>query len=192
MEPTKIWIEEQWKEKGFQLLMLFNIVAMVVLSVEFYRFQYSIMKVVRYLIMFFVLSLIAWIDGKSKRIPNKLLVLLIVIRTILLIMECIFYHEIWLTVIITFFMGALIGGGMFLFCYLITRGAVGAGDVKLLTVIGYYLGSGVIFTDIFLTVVLSTLYSVLQLILKKTGLKEEIPFAPFVYVGTLLTMALGM
>lgn len=142
--------------------------------------------------MLFVLSLIAWIDGKSKRIPNKLLILLIVIRTIFLIMECIFYYDIWLTVIITFFMGAFIGGGIFLFCYLITRGAVGAGDVKLLTVVGYYLGSGVIFTDIFLAVVLSAVYSVLKLILRKTILKEEIPFAPFVYVGTMLTMALGM
>ena len=55
-----------------------------------------------------------------------------------------------------------------------------------------FVGSGTILTLTFLSVVVSAAYSIIMLVLKKTGLKEEIPFAPFVLVGTVLTMALGM
>ena len=44
----------------------------------------------------------------------------------------------------------------------------------------------------FLSVMVSAIYSVVMLLLKKIKLKEEIPFAPFIFVGTALTMALGM
>ena len=81
---------------------------------------------------------------------------------------------------------------MFMLCYLISRGGIGVGDVKLFAVIGCFVGSGTILTLTFLSVVVSAAYSIIMLVLKKTGLKEEIPFAPFVLVGTVLTMALGM
>lgn len=192
MKQMKKWMIEQWKSKYFRLLLVVALTAMIVLGAEFYLFQYSFLKVVRYLLLILGLFIIAWIDGNSKRIPNELLSILVVFRSILMILECVFFHEIWLTLLISFSGGAIIGGGVFLFCYLVTRGAVGAGDVKLFAVVGYFLGSGVIFTAMFLTVVLSAFYSVLQLIFKKKGLKEEIPFAPFVCAGTLFTMILGM
>ena len=192
MEQIKIWIKEQGKRKYFKILMFVTVFVMIGLGIEFYLFRYSFFKIIRYLSLVFSLSIIAWIDGNSKRIPNKLLIALMIFRSIYMVVECFFFSEIWMTLLITFLGGAIIAGGLFLFCYLVTRGAVGAGDVKLFTVVGYYLGSGVIFTAVFMSVVLSALYSMLQLILKKKGLKEEIPFAPFVYAGTLLTMVLGM
>ena len=69
---------------------------------------------------------------------------------------------------------------------------MGAGDVKLLAVTGFYMGLGIIFTDIFLSILIAALYSGLLLIRKKIKMKEEISFAPFVLAGTVLTMALGM
>ena len=86
--------------------------------------------------------------------------------------------------------GALWGGGIFFFFYLLGRGHVGAGDVKLLAVVGYYLGNGLICQAIFLMVMLAAVYGVGQVILTRRGLKEELPFAPFVFAGTVLTMAL--
>ena len=54
------------------------------------------------------------------------------------------------------------------------------------------MGLGIIFTDIFLSILIAALYSGLLLIRKKIKMKEEISFAPFVLAGTVLTMALGM
>ena len=54
------------------------------------------------------------------------------------------------------------------------------------------MGSGSILAVIFLTVMASAAYSAVMLLFKKVKWKEEIPFAPFILVGTVLTMALGM
>ena len=74
----------------------------------------------------------------------------------------------------------------------LTRGGVGAGDVKLFAVLGFYFGSGPIFTVVFLTIVYAAVYNIVKLVMKKTDLKQEIPFAPFIFLGTLTTMLLGM
>ena len=66
------------------------------------------------------------------------------------------------------------------------------GDVKLFGVIGCYAGAGAIMPLIFLTIMISAVYSIVLLLLKKIKLKEEIPFAPFVLIGTILTLAIGI
>ena len=81
---------------------------------------------------------------------------------------------------------------MFLICYFITRGGVGMGDVKLFFVAGLYLGSGGIMAVIVTTVFSSAVYSIVQLVRKKAKLKDEIAFAPFVWIGRILAMALGI
>lgn len=192
MGHLKTWFLEQWKDKKFRAFTIFTVITTILLCAEFCLFEYSVLKILRYLVLYIALYVIAWIDGKTKIIPNKILLTLMSVRTIILVVECIVYRDLWLTFLMTFAGGLLIGGGVFLCCYLITRGSVGAGDVKLFGVLGYYFGTSAIFTNIFLTVVCSAFYSIIQLILKRKGLKEEIPFAPFVFVGTLVTMALGV
>ena len=81
---------------------------------------------------------------------------------------------------------------MFLLADVISKGGIGMGDIKLFAVVGSYMGSGSILAVIFLTVMASAAYSAVMLLFKKVKWKEEIPFAPFILVGTVLTMALGM
>lgn len=155
-------------------------------------FEYSIFKSLRYVVLLAALFIISWIDWKSKRIPNEILKGLLVIRLVILAMEWWAFSEFGMSLFLSAVGGMLLGGGIFMLCYLISRGGIGAGDVKLFAVIGCFVGSGTILTLTFLSVVVSAAYSIIMLVLKKTGLKEEIPFAPFVLVGTVLTMALGM
>lgn len=89
-------------------------------------------------------------------------------------------------------MGFLIGTIVFGACYLLSRGGMGAGDVKLMAVLGFFLGGSVIISVMVLAVFCSAIYSIVNLIRKKTSLKAEIPFAPFVMIGTVLAMALGV
>lgn len=163
-----------------------------VLTAEFYTLSYNMLKIVRYDILFFTLVLIAWIDQSSKRIPNKILLVLLEIRGVLLVLEWTIFSRFGMAVFASSLLGALLGGGMFLFAHFIAKGGVGMGDVKLFAVIGSYMGSGSIMTVIFLTVIVSAIYSIIMLTFKKIKLKEEIPFAPFILVGTILTMALGI
>ena len=186
------WFKEQLKQKKFRILLILLILVLVGFIAEFCLFQYGFLKILRYLILLTGLFLIAWIDQKEKRIPNKILMILLILRVFILAAEWLMYPEFGLSMAFSAGLGMLFGGGLFFVAYLVSRGGIGFGDVKLFAVIGVYMGSGSIFSVVFLTVVVSAVYSIVMLILKKIKLKEEIPFAPFVLIGAILSMALGM
>lgn len=192
MKEVREWFREQWKSSVFRGLTAVTGLLVLGLGVEFTLFQYGVLKILRYLILICCLSVIGWIDYKSRKIPNRFLLVMLVLRTVLLFAECLLYGELWMSVMISAFMGFVFAGGMFLLCYLISRGGVGAGDVKLFAVLGYYVGAGAVFSVTFLTVLTAAVFSVAALFAKKVSLKKEIPFAPFIFLGTVLTMALGV
>lgn len=192
MEFWKTWLKTQWENKKFRVYAAFMSVLCLVLCLEFIWFRYTFLKGIRYLVLFLGLVWIAWIDLQEQVILNSILLGMLLIRTILLILELVLHMEYGLTILISFFAGALTGGGIFLLCYFITRGGIGAGDVKLFAVIGYYLGGSAIFTGIFLTVVFAAVYSIVCLLRKKITVKQEIPFAPFILAGITAVMALGV
>lgn len=192
MEPTLQRIKIQLKDRKFRIYAGLGIIVGIVLCAEFLMFSYSILKCVRYLVLLAATFVIAWIDRHERRIPNRILLILLGIRAVLLVGEWTLVPSMGLSLLISSLMGMLIGGGLFLLVYFISRGGVGMGDVKLFAVIGTYMGTGSIMALVFMTALAAALYSIIMLILKKIKLKEEIPFAPFVLVGTILTMALGM
>ena len=192
MKEVREWFREQWKSSVFRGLTAASGLLVLGLGVEFTLFQYGVLKILRYLILICCLSVIGWIDYKSRKIPNRFLLVMLVLRTVLLFAECLLYGELWMSIMISAFMGFVFAGGMFLLCYLISRGGIGAGDVKLFAVLGYYVGAGAVFSVTFLTVLTAAVFSVAALFAKKVSLKKEIPFAPFIFLGTVLTMALGV
>lgn len=192
MERNTVWLIEKWQDKKFRIFFVLTLGAAIALAAEGWAFSYHIWKICRYLILVMALFLIAWIDLESKRIPNKILKILLAVRGIILIPEWLTFPELGTAMVVSAVSGAVIGGGIFLLAHFISKGGVGMGDVKLFAVIGLYLGSGSIMAAAFLSVMAGAVYSAVMLFLKKIKLKEEIPFAPFILVGTILTMALGM
>ena len=185
------WIKSQIKDKKFRLLLIIIGIASILLILEFMLLQYGVLKICRYLILLAGLPVIVWIDVNEKRIPNKILAALILIRTFILVLESIAFGGYGLSILFSAAMGGLAGGGMFLLVYLLSRGGIGMGDVKLFAVLGLYMGIGSIFIVVFFTVMSSAIYSVIMLIRRKIKLKEEIPYAPFVMIGVVLSMVLG-
>lgn len=192
MEAGIFWIKQQLNNKRFRILALTGIVAGIILCAEFLLFSYSVPKILRYLILLEAMFIIAWIDHHERRIPNKILLVMLAVRMLILIVEWLFVPSMGMALLISSSFGMLLGGGMFLLVHFLSRGGVGMGDVKLFAVTGWYVGTSSIMSLVFLTVMVSAGYSIIMLILKKVKLKEEIPFAPFVLAGTILTMALGM
>lgn len=184
--------KDQKKGSNFRIMLIAAIVTGLLLTAEFFVLGYGILKIFRYLAVLAGLFVIAWIDRNEKRIPNKILLILLAARVVILIIEAVVYSELGLSILFSAILGGFIGGGLFIFAYILSRGGIGMGDVKLFTVLGCYMGGGSIFAVIFLTVISSAVYSVIMLMLKKIKLKEEIPFAPFVLLGTILAMALGI
>src|SRR6056297_140058 len=92
--------------------------------------------------------------------------------------------------------GILLGGGL-LFAiawgyYLITRKeGMGGGDIKLLAMIGAFMGwQGVCFT-IFMASITGTLAGILLMLLAQKNLKFALPFGPFLSIGAIAYLFFG-
>ncbi|TWI71181.1 type 4 prepilin peptidase 1 [Desulfobotulus alkaliphilus] len=92
--------------------------------------------------------------------------------------------------------GILVGGGSLLavalgYRLLTGRDGMGGGDIKLLAMIGAFIGwQGVLFT-IFASSLTGTLIGILAMIRQKEGMRLAIPFGPFLAFGALLYLFWG-
>ncbi len=154
-------------------------------------YGYHILKIVRYWILMYALILLALLDWKKRIVPNRVLLVLLGIRTILMIADSICFPSAVLEIVISSAAGMAGGGLMFFLAAMLSRGGIGMGDVKLIAVMGYYLGFQVLMSDLILTLVLTVVAGVFALAFRRVSLHTELPFAPFAAVGTILTILLG-
>jgi len=93
------------------------------------------------------------------------------------------------------FTNALIGGAagffIFLLIYLLSRGGMGMGDVKMAAFIGLAAGIPGIFTAILLAIISGGIIAILLLLFKLKKRKEGIPFGPFLAIGAVATLLWG-
>ena len=88
-------------------------------------------------------------------------------------------------------LGIILGGAFFYLIALVSRGGMGGGDIKLIAMIGAFLGwQGAIFT-IFSGALLGSLVGVTLMLLGRKGRKDKVPFGPFLSTGAILFMLCG-
>ena len=92
--------------------------------------------------------------------------------------------------------GLLLGGGsLFLvatiYQWLFKREGMGGGDVKLLGMIGAFLGWKAVILTILLSSLIGSLIGILVMVLKGKDFKYAIPFGPFLSIGAVLTLFYG-
>jgi prepilin signal peptidase PulO-like enzyme (type II secretory pathway) len=92
------------------------------------------------------------------------------------------------SVVVGSLVGLLIGGGLFYLTFILSKGQwIGGGDVRLGTLLGFFLGgpiNSLIF--LFLASFIGSLYSIVLLLTKKANRKSLIPFGPFLILGAIL------
>lgn len=93
-------------------------------------------------------------------------------------------------------LGIALGGGILysvaLGYYLITKTeGMGMGDVKLLAMIGAFLGSKAVVITIFLSAFLGAVVGVAIMVIKGKSRKYAIPYGPFLSIGALLSLFWG-
>ncbi|MCI8586765.1 MAG: prepilin peptidase [Lachnospiraceae bacterium] len=130
------------------------------------------------------LLLIALEDRKRRKIPGALLRSLLCQEGALLLLESIFQED--SGVLLEAVKGFLAGGGAAFLLYLVTRGGIGAGDVKLLTTAGLCLGSRKIIEAQILAMFLACPACMYLFFTKRCREKQSIPLAPFFLAGILL------
>lgn len=129
-----------------------------------------------------ILGIIAYIDTKELRIPNKLVLLLLLWYPMML------SNLSWKDSII----GGLMGGGVFLMAALLWRGKVGMGDVKLMGMVGLYIGKEAIVSCMIVSLFLAAMFGMTMVLKKKIDKTMGIPFAPFVFLATVFHYIKGI
>jgi leader peptidase (prepilin peptidase)/N-methyltransferase len=94
-------------------------------------------------------------------------------------------------------LGILVGGG---FIYLIAFGyelltrreRIGGGDIKLLAMIGAFLGWKSLFFVVFMSSILGALVGVVLIAIKGKDMKYAVPFGPFLSIAAVLYVFVGV
>lgn len=90
------------------------------------------------------------------------------------------------------FLAAILGGGFFLFQYLVSRGRwVGGGDVKMGVLMGLVLGFNGLLIALFFAYILGAIISLFLMAIKRKTIKDALPFGPFLASGTIISLFWG-
>ena len=89
-------------------------------------------------------------------------------------------------------LSAILASAFFAIIVLVSRGKwMGRGDIKLAFLMGLFLGFPNIVVALFLAFLIGAIIGTGLILLKKKGLKSEIPFGPFLATGTFIALFWG-
>jgi len=86
---------------------------------------------------------------------------------------------------------AILGIAVSFFSNKISRGSLGAGDVRLMAVLGWHLGFigySTAMLALFLACVLAGLFGVVMIMLRRGSWQQRIAFGPFLAIGSLVAI----
>jgi len=86
---------------------------------------------------------------------------------------------------------ACIGGGVMLLIAVVSNGGMGGGDIKLMAVLGVWLGWKLLLLTLLESFVLGGVLGVLLIALKIKGRKDYIPFGPFIAIAAGVSLLYG-
>lgn len=84
--------------------------------------------------------------------------------------------------------GTLLGGGLFFIVAIASRGGMGGGDIKLIAMLGSFLGWINVIITIILSSFIGSVVGILMMIFLGKGRKYPIPFGPFLAVGGIISL----
>jgi len=143
-------------------------------------------------LLLIILSYIAMaFDINTKQIPNELIVIMIIAWLILIVPVLLYDMDYGVKLLMDSLLGLLIGGGMFLVVYIVSRKGLGGGDVKFMAAAGLYLGLAGTIPAILFGSVLAAITGLILIVIKKIKRKDAIPLVPFLFVGILITAFTG-
>lgn len=142
------------------------------------------MELITALLLISMLMIILVSDITYMLIPNKILLFFL---PLFIIMRIIQPLEPWWSSVVG-------GGGAFLLLaiiILVSKGGMGAGDMKLFGLLGIVLGLGKVLLTFFLASLLGAVVGLFLLGFKIIERKQPIPFGPYIIVATIISYFYG-
>lgn len=143
-----------------------------------------------YWIVLIILSDIAIIDLKRKIIPNKFVLSLLGCWAVYVVFIMIYDLGAAIEIALTSLSGMVFALIVFGAGYLLMKSKLGGGDVKLMIVLGFVFTGKAVFGVIMYSLIFSLLFALGAVISGKMKMKDSIPFAPFILLGSIAAVAL--
>lgn len=144
-------------------------------------FQVELLTALLMVSMFMILMVT---DLKYMLIPNRVLLFFLPLFVVLRIIQPL---DSWWSP----WVGGFIGFSIIALIILLSKGGMGAGDMKLFGVIGIILGFPNVLLAFFFANLVGLLYSIPLIIGSKKGWKKAVPFGPAIIIGSLITYFFG-
>jgi prepilin signal peptidase PulO-like enzyme (type II secretory pathway) len=155
----------------------------VVYELKFAIYNSNLILWILGLVILVVLIFSAVFDLKYMILPDIATVILIIMALIIFFLNGFEWKNI---------IAAVIASGFLWVLHLITKGrGMGMGDVKLAFFMGLFLGYPKIIVAMYGAFIIGALVGLVLLITKKIKKKTQIPFGPFLILGTLIAWFLG-
>lgn len=183
-------------------LLIFNFEFRILNKILIFNFE-NILTTFYFLLVFCLLIIIFVYDLKHYIIPDKVLLPAIGITFLYRFFEILEFDNWsfignWSLGIGNFkalfnSLSAAFGGGLFfLVIFIIAKGKwLGFGDIKLVFLIGLFLGFPNILVALFLAFLIGAIIGIGLILAKKKTLKSELPFGPFLVGSTIIALFFG-
>ncbi len=154
---------------------------------RFLNFEISLLFIFWILISCFLIIIFVF-DLKHYIIPDRIIYLAIAITL---------FYQLFITYYqgfgnLNYFISAFIASSFFLVIVLLSRGKwMGGGDVKLAFFMGLFLGFPRITIALFSSFFIGAIIGIILILFKKKGFKSEVPFGPFLIIGTYIALFWG-
>jgi prepilin signal peptidase PulO-like enzyme (type II secretory pathway) len=144
----------------------------------------SLIKLILGILIVVLLVFSAVFDWKYMILPDFAIIILIIVAFIGVV-----FDE---SNILPYLLSALISSIFLLILNLITKGkGMGMGDVKLAVFMGLFLGYPKIILAFYIAFIVGAIYGLILIIFRKANKKSQVPFGPFLILGTLIALFLG-
>lgn len=155
------------------------------------RYTATLFESVRLGVMMLGVTAAALTDFYIYLIPNVFLLYTCGARLVIFLVELLSGRPDWKASILNSIIGGVAAFVVLMLFSIITRHGIGMGDVKLMSVIGFLGGVYTALNTLTYGLVLCVLCSAVLLLHKRKGLKDKIPFGPFICGGYILTLCFG-
>lgn len=125
-------------------------------------------------------------DIDSHLLPNGILAVWLIFRAILILITSIVENSI--NAVISSGTGAATIGILMLGIRILSKRALGSGDVKLGVAMGFALAFKTALFAVIIGFFLCALYSVFQMLIRSKNCKTQLPLGPFWFVGIIITL----
>lgn len=142
-----------------------------------YIYDFNLTTLIYSLAMSVVFSATA-IDLDKHLIPNENILLLLILGVVNVLLNLHMAKLLLLGFVLTFTFGLVL--------YLITKGSIGGGDIKMLSALGLMVGYYNIYIIVLLSFSVSAIVGLGRIMAKKATAKTPMPFGPFIAFGFLV------